>query len=218
MLASPSTLNRYIADKHFAGDTLHSLIVRALGDARCISVKEVVESFEVFQRLRKPIRSKYVMDLCCGHGLVGMLMVIFEPDVESVTLCDRRIPESSHRCLAAIESVAPWVKGRVRHEVGSIKKLADTEARSMLSAHACGALTDHALTAAIERQCPVAVTPCCYANGICQAPPVLRRELGLKAAIDTHRTYRLNEHGYHVKWMHIPEHVTPMNRVIISKR
>jgi hypothetical protein len=166
VLASPSTLNRYIADKHFAGDTLHSLIVRALGDARCISVKEVVESFEVFQRLRKPIRSKHVMDLCCGHGLVGMLMVIFEPDVESVTLCDRRIPESSHRCLAAIESVAP----------------------------------------------------CCYANGICQAPPVLRRELGLKAAIDTHRTYRLNEHGYHVKWIHIPEHVTPMNRVIIATR
>ena len=94
MLASPSTLNRYIADKHFAGDTLHSLIVRALGDPRCISVKEVVESFEVFQRLRKPIRSKYVMDLCCGHGLVGMLMVIFEPDVESVTLCDRRIPRA----------------------------------------------------------------------------------------------------------------------------
>ncbi len=89
VLASPSTLNRYIADKHFAGDTLHSLIVRA---------------------------------------------------------------------------------------------------------------------------------PCCYANGICQASLVLRRELGLKAAIDTHRTYRLNEHGYHVKWMHIPEHVTPMNRVIIATR
>jgi hypothetical protein len=217
VVSSPSTLIPPVAEQFFPGDSLHSAIVRSLALARCISIKEVVESFEVFQVVRKETRSSCVADLCCGHGLVGMLMAVFEPRVEAVHLCDPRMPESSARCLEAIVEVAPWMAGRVHYHSVRLENVRDEIGfASALATHACGALTDRCLDVAMGQGCPIAVTPCCYAKRTSAGPPVLVRELGLETAVDTYRTHRLHEGGYHVKWRYLPETVTPMNRVIIA--
>ncbi len=218
VVASTYGLNRAVADRYFPGDSLHSTIVRALAAARCIPIKEVVESFEVFEAVRRDIRSPIVADLCCGHGLVGILMAAFERRVETVHLCDGRALEDSERTLAAVEQVAPWTSGKVHHHVIKLKQIdGKIPFASALATHACGLLTDGCIELAINKCCPIAVTPCCYAKQTSPAPPVLQRELGLEVASDAERTLRLHQAGYTVKWKYIPAQITPMNRIIIGK-
>ena len=182
-------------------------------------IKEVVESFEVFEAVRRDVRSPVVADLCCGHGLPGMLLAAFERRVQTVHLCDVKFSEGSRKCLAAVERAAPWIRGRVLHHAARLQQASvDIPFTSALATHACGRLTDQCLELAIERCCPIAVTPCCYNRRTTTAAPVLVRELGVDLASDTARTCRLHEAGYKVKWQHIPEIITPMNRVIIATR
>jgi hypothetical protein len=219
VVASRSTLKPSVAERFFGGDTLHAKIVRSLAEARCLPIKEVVESFEVFERVRKPMRTAVIADLCCGHGLVGLLMAAFERRVEEVHLFDSTIPDNSAQCLAAVARAAPWIDSRIHFHTTSLRRLDEAiPFTSVLATHACGSLTDQSLEIAAERGCPVAATPCCYAKRISQAPPVLVRELGLERAIDTDRTYRLHAAGYHVRWSYIPEPISPMNRVLIASR
>lgn len=217
LVSSRSNLTVDIAATYFAGSTMRSAIVRALAEARCIRIKEVIESFEVFHVVRKFVRQPVLADLCCGHGLIGMLMAVFERRIDRVHLCDAQIPESSQRCLDAIRTVAPWIEDRVVHHEGRLERL-DVDIDAVLATHACGDLTDRCLTVATERSVPVAVTPCCYAERTCRAPEVLQRELGLIAATDTDRTYRLQAAGYTVRWRYVPAAITPMNRVLIATR
>ncbi len=217
VVASTYGLNTAVADQYFGGDSLHSVIVRSLAATRCIPIKEVVESFEVFEVVRKDLRAAEIVDLCCGHGLVGLLMAAFERRVERVHLCDRKIPDSAAAVLAAVASVAPWVADKVQHHAMPMYRVGEQVTfASALATHACGRLTDQSVELAMERGCPIAVTPCCYTKRTGVAPPVLQRELGLEIATDTERTLRLHQAGYTVKWKYIPESITPMNRVIIG--
>ena len=218
IVASTYGLNPAVADRYFPGDSLHATIVRALAAARCIPIKEVVESFEVFEVVRRDIRSPIVADLCCGHGLVGILMAAFERRVQTVHLCDGRTLDHSAKALATVERVAPWISGKVHRHVIELKRVVEKiPFTSALATHACGSLTDACIAQAIERRCPIAVTPCCYNKQTSSAPPVLQRELGLEVASDTERTHELHRAGFKVKWKYIPEQITPMNRVIIGK-
>lgn len=217
--ASDYGLNLKLADRFFGGDTLHSKIVRSLAESVSLPLKELVESFEVFQVVRRDLRSPIIADLCCGHGLVGMLLAVFERRIEAVHLCDARFPQSSTKCLQAIEKVAPWIQGKVHHHVGKLKDVGDQlPFTSALATHACGTLTDKCLELAIERGCSIAVTPCCYSRRTSLAPPVLVRELGIERASDAARTCRLEGEGYLVKWKYIAEAISPMNRVIVAVR
>ena len=58
--------------------------------------------------------------------------------------------------------------------------------------------------------------PCCRANALSGAPEGLRQALGEDVAYDVHRTYRMENAGYRVRWREIPEAITPMNRVLIA--
>ena len=62
---------------------------------------------EFFERVRTRMRAKSIADLCCGHGLTGLLFAAFERDVEHVTLIDYRKPKSYEVLLEAISEVAP---------------------------------------------------------------------------------------------------------------
>jgi hypothetical protein len=219
IIASTYGLNLAVADRHFPGGGLHAAIVRSLARSRCIPIKEVVESFEVFEVVRRDLRSTTLVDLCCGHGLVGMLMAAFERSVEAVHLCDRKIPDSSVSALEAVATVAPWITDKVHHHVTKLNYVGEQISfTSALATHACGHLTDQSIDLAIEQGCAIAVTPCCYTKRTSKAPTVLQRELGLEIASDTERTVRLHQAGYTVKWKSIPEVITPMIRVIIATR
>src|SRR5512141_1439138 len=53
--------------EHFPGDGLPDRIVRELASRRVLNVKEVFESFELFERVRRRLRAPEVGDLCAGH-------------------------------------------------------------------------------------------------------------------------------------------------------
>ena len=103
---SRSAIGLNLAERHFPGPGLPNQIVRALGAGRAIATKEVFESFELFERVRHRVRAPTVVDLCCGHGLTGILFAIFSRAVESVLLIDKKQPKGFDRIMTAISPIA----------------------------------------------------------------------------------------------------------------
>lgn len=208
---------------HFPGEDLAAKFGRALCAESATSIKEILEAFEFFQVVRKFVAGPHVVDLCSGHGLVGALLALFERRVEKVTLIDRAQPESAGRILAALDRVGPWARPKLRFQQARLVRggvlrpaVSLPEGASIVAVHACGALTDRAIALGLELGGPIAVLPCCRQHRDHPAPEVLKRELGGDLAIDVHRTYRLHEAGYQVRWKSIPSTITPMNRVLVG--
>lgn len=204
---------------HFRGDALAERVVAALAERRAIKVKEVLESFETFERVRHRLRARAVADLCCGHGLTGLLFALYERETEEVVLLDRRKPPKADLVLDAVAEVAPWVRDKVRWVETRVSRAAEHLAprTSVVAIHACGARTDRAIDAALAVRGHVAVVPCCYTRTADRAPEALRAALGVELAADVDRTYRLERAGWRVAWSSIPEAITPMNRLLVAR-
>ena len=217
---SGARLSVAMAGQLFAGDSLRDRFVRAVAGAGLLSVKEIVESGEFFDRVRKVVRAPCVADLCCGHGLVGILFALFERSVERVLLVDRRRPPSYDRLVACAASVGPWVTAKLEYRTLDLRAAGAglPAGTSVVSTHACGVLTDRCLDLAIALGGAVAVMPCCYPKRTCRAPAAVQAALGHELAYDVDRTYHLEAAGYPVRWSAIPRIVTPMNRVLVARR
>ena len=211
-------LNRDLVEALFPGNSLAEKIVRALGEAKAMTLKECMESFEFFERVRRRMRTRVMADLCCGHGLTGLLFAAFERGVEQVYLVDRRKPASQPRLMGALLSVAPWVESKVIYLESSIAKGAAElpPGTAILGVHACGVRTDRCTEVAVQLRGPVAVMPCCYAQTAKRAPRALVRSLGAELATDVDRTYRLQAAGYQVDWSAIPKAVSDKNRILVG--
>lgn len=201
----------------FPGDYLSSVFARALCDQQSIPFKETLESFEFYACVRKYARAESMVDLCCGHGLVGILFAMFERKVERVMLLDKMRPPSFDAVLRAAVDVAPWVGDKIQYVVSRLEDAAThIEPNStILGVHACGDRTDQCINLATETGGAVALLPCCR-NHRYPLPPSLRKALGADIAIDVDRTYRLHAAGFHVRWDEIPPSITPMNRVLVG--
>ena len=203
----------------FPGDSLMDRFAVALSERYAIDMKEFAESVEFFQRVRRPMRAPVVMDLCCGHGLTGILFAIFERDVQSVLLVDRRRPESFERVYDAALSVAPWVAQKIEFRECEMEALTHEthQGVSLLGVHACGVRTDDILRVARCMRAPVAVMPCCHASvKYGERPKAFDETIGRELAIDIDRTYTLRADGYTVRWTVVPRAITAMNRVLIA--
>jgi len=209
-----------VADRYFASGRLTDRFIRALVDGHAIRWKEVLESFEFFYQIRKYLRHSSMADVCCGHGLIGILFALLEETVEEVKLADAKIPPKLPVILDIAIGLGPWVKEKVSVSEVAIDKLQSEVApgTAIVSAHGCGSLTDQALDLAIGTGGPVAVMPCCCHPRSPDAPAIIYREFGGKDGVDIHRTYRLNEAGYEVLWKYISEDITPMNRIIMGTK
>lgn len=192
-------------------------LLEALAGDPSIEVKEVVESFEVHARLRRRLKSARVADLCCGHGLTGLLFALL--DERSVLLLDRRRSPQSERVFKAVVSAFPAVAGRVRFVRCKLNRAGDQlePDTALVAVHACGSRTDRCLELAVARGAAVAVVPCCYTGTGLEAPAALRESLGVPLATDIQRTYFLEAQGYKVQWDSIPEAITPMNRILVAR-
>ncbi len=219
---SKTSVDPSSALRHFPSKRPADRVGRALGARRAISIKELIESAEFFQNTRKYIRARHIVDLCCGHGLTGMLYAVLDQKVESVTLVDHVRHPCVNVILDCLSEVAPWTRDKVL-----FLKLADEEwhrietrpsESAVLGVHACGFLTDRCLGFAVERGLPVAVMPCCYPYERCPAPTSVRQALGGELAFDVDRTYRLESSGHAVRWRYVPKAITPMNRILIGTR
>lgn len=212
--SSRCRLTRYnVAD--FPGDNLFDAIGRVVSLAECLPRKELYEAWEVAKRVRKHVRGRPVLDLAAGHGLLAWLLLMLDQDVPSARCVDRRRPESAHVLQAALEAHWPRLAGRLTWEVGDLASASVSPEELVVSVHACGALTDRVLDAALAARAPVAVLPCCQSMGKCDTGG-LRTWLEGRLAVDVVRVMRLKEAGYVVKAQLIPEAITPQNRLIIA--
>ncbi len=201
----------------FPTDHLPDRLARALAERRAIHIKELLEAFEFFARVRKRVRSPTMVDLCAGHGLAGLVFALCEPTIQSVQLIDQRKPPSFDRIWDAFVSIAPWVKEKVVYREATLDdSLELPRGASVLLVHACGALTDQGLSYAIRADASVAAMPCCYGKALPARVGALSQPFGREAAIDISRTYRLADEGYQVDWGRIPRPITPKNRVLIG--
>ncbi len=207
------------APQLFPGDGLSRRLVRAIAAHGGLALKEVLEAFEFFDRVRRRLRRPQVADLCCGHGLVGLLFAVLEHrHVQEVLLLDHCKPKSADRIFAAALEVAPYIEGRVRWIEAELEQAAaelDTGC-SVVAVHACGRQSDRCLELALQTGGPLALMPCCHRGCGYRGPAALRKALGVGLATEVDRTYRLEAHGYRVEWSHIPAEVTPLGRILVG--
>ena len=113
--------------------------------------------------------------------------------------------------------VAEWprLQGRVTVVEDDIRRVPLTGTDLIVSSHACGALTDAILDAAVAARARVAVLPCCHDLAQCDGGP-LAGWLDGPMAIDVMRATRLEARGYHVRTQTIPDAITPKNRLLIA--
>jgi len=218
-LSSRQKLQPEFTSEYFGSESLQDKLLTAIAAERLLPVKEVFETFEFFARIRKTVRTAVVADLCCGHGLLGILFALFEREVQRVILIDQNEPLSRQKLIAVAGEVAPWIVDKIDNRESKIST-SDKWIKpgiAVVSAHACGVLSDLCIDVAIKSGGPIGILPCCYPRSACEAPLALQTQFGMQAAFDIDRTYRLQAAGYRVRWGTIPSAITPMNRLIYGQ-
>jgi hypothetical protein len=86
----------------------------------------------------------------------------------------------------------------------------------VVSAHACGALTDLIMDKAIEQHARVAVLPCCHDLKE-SSTAGLEGWMDKSLAVDTVRALRLSSKGYRIVTQMIPDTITPKNRLLMGE-
>ncbi len=200
----------------FSGDTLFDAVARAVCRAGCLPRKELYEAWEVARRVRRRFRGGRVVDLACGHGLLAQLLLLLDDSSAMALAVDRRIPKSAAAVAEALRHDWPRLQERVRFVEADIGDVPLHPADIVVSAHACGGLTDLILERAVAARAIVAVLPCCHnlkdgdlggLDGWMDGP----------LAMDAARVARLRAQGYRVYTQMIPGDITPKNRLLMAE-
>jgi hypothetical protein len=199
----------------FAGDSLFDRVARAVCEAEVLPRKELYEAWEVARRTRRRARGGRVVDVAGGHGLLAHVMLLLDDTSPEAVVVDPACPPSADVISAVLSGAWPRLAGRVRYETRPLGEIALTADDVVVSSHACGALSDAVLDAAVEARARVAVLPCCQDADTCDAGP-LAGWMDLALAVDTIRALRLDARGYRVWTQTIPGVITPKNRLLIG--
>ncbi len=210
-----------LAPRHvemFDDGSMPAKVAQAIAATRSISIKEFFESTEFFARVRRRLRARVVADLCCGHGLTGLLFAVFEPRVERIVLVDKRRPPSHDRLHDALVELAPWIEPKLDFRTTSMNGIRDhlPERAAILAVHACGPRSDTVIDIAHRVGGAVGVLPCCDSRRAYSGSPAIERALGIRDACDIERTLRLEAAGYRVTWDELPSAITPMRRLLVA--
>lgn len=201
---------------HFPGDTLFARIGRTVCEADCLPRKELYESWELARRARRRFRGGRVVDLACGHGLVAHLMLLLDDTSATALAVDTRLPSSADKIAVAMTRAWPRLSGRVVVESRAIGDVALGPGDLVVSAHACGSLTDDVISSAIAVRARVVVLPCCHEKATCDRGGV-DGWVDASLAIDMTRAARLRANGYSVHTQLIPESITAKNRLLMAE-
>ncbi len=207
-------MNRYTAE-HFAGDTLHDRIARAVCEAECLPRKEFHEAWESAKRIRRQMRGGEVWELAAGHGLLSAILLILDDSSPSATCIDIKRPPSQERVLAALQNHWPRLQGRIGFEESRLEEAQVPTGSLIASVHACGELTDRVLDLAIRQRTRVAVLPCCHDLRRCDTG-ALAPWMDGPLAVDATRAARLQHAGFRVQTALIPAEITPKNRLLLG--
>lgn len=199
----------------FPDGTLFHRIARTVCIAGCLPRKELFESWEVARRVRRRFHGGRVVDLACGHGLVALMMLIIDDRSPCALAVDPHLPPSAAKLVDALVAVWPRLANRVEF---SARRLSEVEVRTddiVVSAHACGPLTDEVLAKAVAARARVAVLPCCHAT-VSGDQGGLSGWLDPALAMDATRAALLRANGYDVHTQTIPAAITPKNRLLLG--
>lgn len=214
----PSSRNR-LNERHlplFPGETLFDRIARAVCRAGCLPRKELFEAWETARRVRRRFRSGRVVDLACGHGLLAQLLLLLDDSSPAALAVDRRLPPSAAALAEALQVGWPRLTGRIDFLAADLEQVPLFAGDVVVSAHACGALTDLVLERAVAVGARVAVLPCCHDLAAADAGG-LQGWMDGPLAIDATRAARLRAAGYRVHTQTIPAAITPKNRLLLAE-
>ena len=211
---SRGRLTRYDLGR-FPGETLLDRIGRVVCGVGRLPRKELYEAWEVARRVRRWCRGGRVVDVAGGHGLLAHVMLLLDGSSPEALVVDPAPPASGAALHDAFTSEWPGLRARVTVIADDVAGVPLTAHDLIVSSHACGALTDRVLEAAVAASAPVAVLPCCHDLARCDPGP-LAGWLDGPLAIDAMRAARLAARGYHVRTQTIPSVVTPKNRLLIG--
>lgn len=201
---------------HYPAETLFDRIARAVCRAECVPRKELYESWEVARRVRRRLSGRRIVDLACGHGLVAQILALLDDRADEVVAVDRTLPPSAAKLAACTAETWPHLAERVRLVETRVQRFELHADDLVVSAHACGALTDVVLERAADVGASVAVLPCCASHSRLDRGG-LDGWLDADMAIDVVRALRLRERGYDVWTQTIPGDITPKNRLLFGK-
>ncbi len=200
----------------FCGDTLFDAIARAVCHAGCLPRKELYEAWEVARRVRRRFRGGRIVDLACGHGLLAQILLLLDDSSPVAIAVDRHIPKSATTLTESLNAVWPRLRNRIHFMETDINDVVLHHNDLVVSAHACGGLTDLILGKAVESGAIVVVLPCCHnikdadlggLDGWMDGP----------LAMDAARVSRLRSQEYRVFTQLIPKDITPKNRLLMAE-
>jgi hypothetical protein len=142
-------------------------------------------------------------------------MLLLDDSSPGALSVDTTLPPSAAALQDVLTQAWPRLAGRVTLQCAALDQIALTADDVVVSAHACGALTDHVLERATAVRARVAVLPCCHDVATCDPGP-LAGWADAALAIDMMRAVRLAERGYRVWTQTIPETITPKNRLLLG--
>jgi hypothetical protein len=199
----------------FPGDTLFDRIGRVVCHVGRLPRKELYEAWEVARRVRRWCRGGRVLDVAGGHGLLAHVMLLLDDSSTESVVVDPSPPPSSALLHRAMVAAWPRLDGRVTFFRDDIRAVSIRATDLLVSSHACGALTDSILEAAVAASARVAVLPCCHDLATCDAG-ALGGWLEGPMAIDATRALKLAARGYRVRTQRIPHAITPKNRLLMA--
>lgn len=200
----------------FASETLFDRIARAVCRAGCLPRKELYEAWETARRVRRKFRGGRVVDMACGHGLLAQILLLLDGTSSAALAVDLRIPKSAATLAAALQADWPRLSGRVSFLAQGIEEIPLSPEDLVVSAHACGGLTDLILDRAVAAGARVAVLPCCHELDRSDTGGLLGWMDG-PLAVDATRAARLRARGYRVTTQTIPAEITPKNRLLLAE-
>jgi hypothetical protein len=199
----------------FSGEALFDRLARAVCSSGTLPAKELFESWEFARRVRRRFRGGRVVDCAGGHGLLAQIMLVLDDSSPEAVVVDRQLPKNAGKLFRAVTAAWPRLEQRVRFVDAPLEEFPVFPGDLVVSAHACGSLTDTVLDLALEAGARVAVLPCCH-------DPERSDTGGLEGwiagalAVDVTRAARLRQAGYEVITRLIPEEITPMNRLLMG--
>jgi hypothetical protein len=200
----------------FPSETLFDRLARAVCRAECLPRKELFETWEMARRVRRRFRGGRIVDLAAGHGLLAYVMLLLDDSSPSALAIDLYKPKSATRLAEVLEAEWPRLANRVTFAETSFDEPQSFQENDLLvSAHACGVLTDRVLDLAIAARARVAVLPCCHDLKDAQLCG-LDGWVDGPLAMDLVRAMRLERANYRVHTQKIPEEITPKNRLLLG--
>ena len=202
--------------RYYPGDGLLDTLGRAICAVDCLPRKELHEAWEMATRIRAwlaPSPMGRVVDLCAGYGLLAQVLALLDA-TETALAIDIRLPKNHVLVHDAVVATFPHLAGRVTFERARLEDVSLGAGDVVVSAHACGELSDAVLSRAAAAGARVALLPCCHRT---RRRTDLAECADVAARIDEERVEWLVERGYDVTVDTIPDTVSAKNRLLLGR-